>query len=318
MSTRAAEPGGRCLCGRYRFRVQGNPLWVACCHCESCRRATAAPVATFVGFAREQVVFDPQPPRFPSSEPVLRGYCERCGTALSYEAQFYPGEIHLYRSTFDQPAAFSPTRHTLFDEREPDFDLHDDLPRYGSETRSPIAWGPKPALRVLFLCTANSARSILAEAALNLQDARVGERRVIGHSAGSRPGGRVHPEARRLLEPYLWRLDRPRSKSWDEFSRSPAPPMDWVITLCDSAAAEPCPVFPGDARKRHWSLPDPAVMQWTEDGGADSAAGSAAARFNETWQDVEERITAFLDELGATRPAERPAVRRVRSPSVPH
>jgi len=254
-----ADADGRCLCGRYRFRTEGAPLWVAYCHCESCRRCTGAPVATYVGFPVGSVTFIPSPPpSFASSPGVERAYCERCSTPLAYRAAAFPGEIHLFRSNFEAPADFEVTRHVLYNEREADFEVYDDLPRYGTEPGLVVAWGPRPALRVLFLCTGNSARSILAEGILNLRDARVDDRRVRAHSAGSSPAGTVHPEAQALLAPHRHRLDRPRSKSWDRFTGPGAPPLDWVITLCDSAAAETCPVFPGQVRKQHWGLPDPA------------------------------------------------------------
>lgn len=275
---------GRCLCGRYRFRAAGSPLWVAYCHCESCRRFTGAPVATYVGYPAAAVRFEPEPPpAFASSAGVRRSFCERCSTPLAYAAEFFPGEIHLFRSNFDEPGDFQVTRHVLYNEREPDFEIHDDLPRYGTEPGRVVAWGPRPALRVLFLCTGNSARSILAEAILNLREARVGDRRVRGHSAGSVPVGRVNPGALELLEAYRHRLDRPRSRSWNDFTGPDAPALDWVITLCDSAAAGTCPVFPGPARKQHWGLPDPE---------------SGAAGFEETWRSLEARIDHFLEELG--------------------
>jgi arsenate reductase len=248
-----------------------------------------------VGFPEDAVAFEPEaPPTFASSPPVRRAFCETCGTALSYAAEFFPGEIHLFRSNFPAPELFEPARHVLYNEHEPDFDVYDDLPRYGTEPGRVIAWGPRPALRVLFLCTGNSARSILAEAILNLKDAVVGSRRVRGHSAGSHPQGRIHPGAATLLAPHRHRLDRPRSKSWDAFTGPGAPPVDHVITLCDAAAGESCPLFPGAAARRHWGLPDPA---------------SGAASFEATWAALEERIDAFLEEIGADRP--------IRSPSAP-
>ncbi|MGE0625946.1 MAG: GFA family protein [Pseudomonadales bacterium] len=284
-SSAHTRASGRCLCGRYRFHAHGSPLWAAYCHCESCRRCTGAPVAAYVGFPETAVTFEPEPPPvFASSPGVRRAYCERCSTPLAYAAESYPGEIHLFRSNFDAPADFEMTRHVLYDEREADFEVHDDLPRYGAASRQPVGWGPRPAVRVLFLCSGNSARSILAEAVLNLASARVGDRRVRGHSAGSRPEGAVHPDALTLLAPHRHRLDRPRSKSWDEFTTPVAPTLDWVITLCDSTAAETCPAFPGPARRRHWSLPDPA---------------QGAASFEETWQSLEALIGEFLEEIGA-------------------
>ena len=276
---------GRCLCGHYRFEVQEAPLWAAYCHCESCRRSSGAPVTSYVGFRADAVRFEPEPPVYASSPPVRRTYCEHCSTPLSYAADFFPGELHLFRTNFDQPEAFEPTRHVLFNEHEADFDVYDDLPRYGTERGKVIAWGPRPAFRVLFLCTGNSARSILAEAILNLKAARIGERQVRAHSAGSTPVGKVNPGALALLEKHRYRLDRPHSKSWDAFTEDGAPPMDWVITLCDNAAAEVCPAFPGPAGKQHWGLPDPA---------------SGAATFEATWAAIEERVDAFLSEVGAT------------------
>ena len=275
---------GRCLCGHYRFEVNEPALWVAYCHCESCRRATGSPVSNYVGCSDSSVRFNRQPPAFASSPPVRRTFCEHCGTPLSYAADFFPRELHLFRTNFDQPEAFQPTRHVLFNEHEADFDVYDDLPRYGTEPGRVIAWGPRPAVRVLFLCTGNSARSILAEAILNLRGAELGGRRVRGHSAGSTPAGEVNPGALELLAPHRHELDRPQSKSWDTFTEDTAPPMDWVITLCDNAAAEACPVFPGQAAKQHWGLPDPAT---------------GAATFAETWTAIEQKVEAFLQELGA-------------------
>ena len=116
-------------------------------------------------------------------------------------------------------------------------------------------------MNVLFLCTGNSARSILAEAYLN----KAGEGRLHAYSAGSKPGGVVNPFALELLE----RNDIPtkgvRSKSWDEFALPDAPQMDIVITVCDSAAAETCPYWPGNPASAHWGVPDPAGVEGTDD-----------------------------------------------------
>ena len=95
---------GHCLCGHYRFQAEGSPLWVAYCHCESCRRATAAPVAAYVGYRKGTVRYlDEHPPWYASSPEVRRSYCERCGTPLAYEAEWFPDEIHLMRSNFERP-----------------------------------------------------------------------------------------------------------------------------------------------------------------------------------------------------------------------
>lgn len=278
------EHQGRCLCGRYTFTVEDNPIWVAYCHCESCRRCTGAPTSIYVGYPEKSGTFSPSPPTFASSPRVRRAYCERCSTPLAYESDSHPGETHLFRSNFPAPDHFEPTRHVFFNEREPDFDVYDDLPRYGAQRGRAIGWGHRPAIRVLFLCTANSARSILAEGLLNLRDARLGERRIRAHSAGSTPSGQVRTEALTLLADQAFRLDRLRSKSWDEFSDQDAPVMDWVITLCDNAAAETCPAFPGRAQRQHWGLPDPA---------------SGTVSFDETHTAIRSRIDTFLTEIGA-------------------
>jgi arsenate reductase len=293
MSDSAAHQG-RCLCGHYRFQTKGDPIWVAYCHCESCRRFNGAPAAAYVGYHNNAVTFEPERPgAFASSPEVRRSFCEDCGTPLAYEAEFFPGETHLFRSNFDRPDQFEPTRHVLFNEREIDHEIFDDLPRYGTDPGRVIAWGPRPAVRVLFLCTGNSARSILAEGILNLKSAWLGERRIRGHSAGSSPTGAVNLLASALLQANAFRLDHLRSKSWEEFSGTAAPPIDWVITLCDEAAAESCPLMPGPVEYRHWGMPDPAAQSTTD-------PEAQKAVFEVTWQRIEEHVDAFLDELGAS------------------
>jgi arsenate reductase len=113
-----------------------------------------------------------------------------------------------------------------------------------------------PTLNVLFLCTGNSARSILAEALTNHLPVTAGKFR--GFSAGSHPKGEVHPLALELLRSQHLSVEGLRSKSWDEFAAADAPHIDFVITVCDQAACETCPVWPGTPVTTHWSIPDPA------------------------------------------------------------
>ena len=139
--------------------------------------------------------------------------------------------------------------------------------------------------RVLFLCTGNSARSILAEALMN----RLSQGRVVAHSAGSHPLGHVNPSALALLSGKGFSVADLRSKSWDEFDESSGIGFDLVITVCDHAAEQICPVWHGSPRTLHWGLPDPAAVL-----GSDSELRSA---FERTYQDLESRIDILLNTL---------------------
>ena len=137
-------------------------------------------------------------------------------------------------------------------------------------------------LRVLFLCTGNSARSILAEAYLN----SAGKGRFEAHSAGSHPAGKPNPFALKLLQEKGIGTQGLRSKSWDEFAAPEAPAIDYIFTVCDNAAGEACPVWPGKPAREHWSLPDPASVQ-----GSDADKRLA---FLQTFNELKARIDRFI------------------------
>jgi len=136
---------------------------------------------------------------------------------------------------------------------------------------------------VLFLCTGNSARSIIAEAILNKE----GSGRFRAFSAGSHPRGDVNPHALDMLKRLGFDTARFRSKPWDEFAAPGAPPLDFVITVCDSAAGEVCPVWPGQPMTAHWGMPDPAAVQGTP--------AEIALAFADTYRMLNNRISAFAN-----------------------
>jgi protein-tyrosine-phosphatase len=135
---------------------------------------------------------------------------------------------------------------------------------------------------VLFLCTGNSARSIMAEAILN----REGKGRFRAFSAGSHPKGEVNPYTLRLLERLNYDTRGARSKSWDEFAGEGAPDMNFVFTVCDDAAGEVCPVWPGQPMTAHWGVPDPATVT-----GSDA---EKAAAFADIYRMLSTRISVFV------------------------
>jgi protein-tyrosine-phosphatase len=138
----------------------------------------------------------------------------------------------------------------------------------------------KPPYGILFLCTGNSARSILAEAILN----RDGAPNFRAYSAGSFPKGEVHPAALALLREHGFPIGELRSKSWTEFAGADAPPIRFIITVCDNAAGESCPVWPGKPITAHWGIPDPAAIE---------GEGQAQA-FRDAYRQLERRIEMFL------------------------
>ena len=138
------------------------------------------------------------------------------------------------------------------------------------------------AVQRLFLCTGNSARSIMAEAILN----REGRGKFRAFSAGSHPKGKVHPYAIDLLRKLNFDVGSLRSKSWRDFARPDAPKLDFVFTVCDDAAAEPCPVWPGQPMTAHWGLPDPAAATGNE--------AEVRLAFADTFRMLNNRISIFV------------------------
>jgi arsenate reductase len=167
---------------------------------------------------------------------------------------------------------------------------------------------PEPLYNVLFLCTGNSARSILAEALLN----RYGQGRFRAWSAGSFPTGKVNPLALEILKRQNFSTDGLRSKSWDEFATPDSPSLDFVFTVCDNAAREVCPIWPGQPMTAHWGVPDPAAVEGPE--------VERIQAFRDAFRVLENRIKIFtslpirsldkiklqqhLDDIGKTATAE--------------
>ena len=135
---------------------------------------------------------------------------------------------------------------------------------------------------VLFLCTGNSARSIMAEAIMNHK----GRPNFTAYSAGSHPAGLVRPEAVRQLEAARLPTTGLRSKNWDEFAKPEAPRLDFVFTVCDNAAKEVCPIWPGQPMTAHWGVPDPAAVQGTQE--------RIAKAFRDAFFMLDRRISLFL------------------------
>jgi arsenate reductase (thioredoxin) len=140
----------------------------------------------------------------------------------------------------------------------------------------------KTRYNVLFLCTGNSARSIFGEAILNYK----GRPNFTAYSAGSHPGGFVRPEALKQIQLARMSTAGLHSKSWDEFAKPDAPKMDFVFTVCDNAAKEVCPIWPGQPMTAHWGVPDPAVVTGTPE--------QIEKAFREAFMILDRRITLFL------------------------
>lgn len=136
---------------------------------------------------------------------------------------------------------------------------------------------------VLFLCTGNSARSILAEAILN----KVGAGRFQAYSAGSQPRGAVNPYAIELLKRLDYDISQFRSKPWDEFASADSPKLDFVITVCDNAAGEVCPIWPGQPMTAHWGMPDPAAVE--------GSPAEIAVAFADTYRMLNNRLSTFAN-----------------------
>jgi hypothetical protein len=140
---------GHCLCQAIEYEFEGRPLWVAYCHCESCRRHTSSPAAVSLAVKLEVFRYvKGEPAAYESSPKVWRYHCARCGSPMAYTADRYPGEVHLYIGTLADPASFAPRGHVHVGEQLPWFEVADELPRYeklGGKGVEPLRRGPRTA-----------------------------------------------------------------------------------------------------------------------------------------------------------------------------
>lgn len=138
MAQSATARMGGCRCGAIRYKAEGDPIWIAHCHCESCRRATSTPMATWAGYRNEQFAVARGAAKAYSSSPgVTRTFCADCGSPLTYQSERWPGETHVLTMTFDDPAWAKPQAHVFYAERLPWIMIEDDLPRYGTTSSGP-------------------------------------------------------------------------------------------------------------------------------------------------------------------------------------
>ena len=125
-----SELTGRCFCGALRWRGQGPMLWTALCHCEDCRRAASADYVSWFGLAKESVAWSGPRVCYKSSQKVTRSYCGDCGAPASFESEVFPGELHLYAPSLDDPALYQPSAHIFWSERLPWVQVADDLAKH--------------------------------------------------------------------------------------------------------------------------------------------------------------------------------------------
>lgn len=141
--TRERNGVGGCLCGAVRYRVRGAPLWVAHCHCQSCRRATASVMATYAGYAGDRFAVERgEPARFSSSLGVTRSFCGQCGSPLTYESERWPGEVHIFLCTLDEPESLAPQAHVHVAERLSWLHTNDGLPEFQTTSGGVPAHAP--------------------------------------------------------------------------------------------------------------------------------------------------------------------------------